>query len=43
VIPVAEKILVGKYWVISIERKVYHFTIDEREGGEVCEREWRIE
>jgi hypothetical protein len=37
VIPVAEKIieLVRKYWDISAERKVYHFSIDESEGSTV--------
>ena len=37
VIPVAEKIieLVRKYWGISTESKVYHFTIDESEGSTV--------
>lgn len=35
VIPVAEKImeLLRKYWYISTERKVYHFTVDESEGS----------
>jgi hypothetical protein len=35
VIPVAEKILVRKYWDIRTERKVYHFTIDESEGSTI--------
>ena len=35
VIPFAEKIIesVRKYWDISTEGKVYHFTIDESEGS----------
>jgi hypothetical protein len=35
VIPVADKILVRKYWDIITERKVYQFTIDESEGSTV--------